>query len=307
MVPPSHAEAVAPERSRWISSNGVRLRVHEWGDPQAVPILLCHGMFDHGRGFDLVAPRLAEHFRVLALDARGHGDSGWADSYPWPMDVFDIVNVLRELGRPAHLLGHSKGGGQVMDAALAAPEWVIKLVNLDGFGPPDEDGFDPPNGPDTRALTVAEQCGAFLDRRRTASQRADWKAYGSFDALVERRGQQNPRLAEIEDWLRYFVYLAARESKDGWRWKADPHFAAGGFGPFKAAWIGPQWKHLRSPLLAVIGGIADTWGPIPEETLAERLSHVPELERATVEGAGHFIHMEQPAETARLILDFLDA
>jgi pimeloyl-ACP methyl ester carboxylesterase len=306
MVEPTHPEAVAPERNRWISSNGVRLHVHEWGDPQAVPILLCHGMFDHSRGFDLIAPLLAQRFRVLALDARGHGDSGWADSYLWPMDVLDIVNVLRDLGRPAHVLGHSKGGGQVMDAALVAPEAVIKLVNLDGFGPPD-DGFEPPSGPDTRALGVAEQCGRFLDRRRTASQRKDWKAYASFDALVERRGEQNPRLAEIEEWLRYFVYLAARESEDGWRWKADPHFSSGGFGPFKADWIGPEWKHLRSPLLAVIGGIPDTWGPIPEETLAERLSNVPELERATVEDAGHFIHMEQPVETARLILDFLDS
>ena len=109
------------------------------------------------------------------------------------------------------------------------------------------------------------------------------------------------------EWLRYFVYHAARESEDGWRWRADPNFAASGFGPFKAAWIGPEWKHLQSPLLAIIGGIADVWGPIPEETLAERLANVPELERATVEDAGHFIHMEQPAASAKLMLDFLAA
>ena len=303
MIEPSHPEAVAPERSRWISSNGVRLRVHEWGDPQATPVLLCHGMFDHARGFDLLAPRLAERFRVLALDARGHGDSDWADSYPWSMDVFDIVNVLAELGRPAHLIGHSKGGGQAIDAALAAPERVIKIVDLDGFGPPDEKGFRRPGELETQTLGVAEQCGLFLDRRRRASERGNWKAYPTFDALVERRGEQNPRLPG--SWLRYFVYHAAREFEDGWRWRADPHFAASHFGPFTPAWIGPEWKHLRSPLLAVIGGVPDVWGPIPEETLAQRLANVPELERATVADAGHFIHMEQPAECARLMLDFL--
>ena len=41
-------------------------------------VLLCHGMFDHGRGFDLLAPLLADRFRVVAMDARGHGESSWA-------------------------------------------------------------------------------------------------------------------------------------------------------------------------------------------------------------------------------------
>lgn len=304
MIEPSHPDAVAPERAHWITSNGIRLRVHEWGDPQGTPVLLCHGMFDHARGFDTLAPRLAERFRVLALDARGHGESGWANSYPWEMDVRDIVNVLGELGRAAHIVGHSKGGGQMMDAALMAPERVLKMVNFDGFGPPSEEGFEHPSGPDRRDLSVAQQCGLFLDAHRRASKRGDWKPYPSFDALVARRGEQNPRLPV--EWLRYFVYHAARESEEGWRWKADPHYSASGFGPFKAAWIGPDWIHLRSPLLAVIGEIQDVWGPIPEEPLAARLANVPKLERATVEGAGHFIHMEQPAQSARLVLDFLD-
>jgi pimeloyl-ACP methyl ester carboxylesterase len=153
---------------------------------------------------------------------------------------------------------------------------------------------------------VAEHCTVFLDRRRQAAERT-WKSYPSFDALVERRANQNPRLAGVEEWLRYFVFHAARESDDGWRWKADPNITSGGFGPFRAAWIGPEWVHLKSPVLAVIGAIPDTWGPIPEPILAERLANVPELERATVDAAGHFIHMEKPAESARLVLDFLAA
>ena len=149
---------------------------------------------------------------------------------------------------------------------------------------------------------------ASRDRANPLDVLSAWQSNSATsDALVERRGQQNPRLALDDRWLRYFVYQAARECEDGWRWKADPNFGSGGFGPFKAAWIGPDWKHLQSPLLAVIGGIQDSWGPIPEETLAPRLAHVPELERATVVNAGHFIHMERPTETARLIIDFVSA
>jgi pimeloyl-ACP methyl ester carboxylesterase len=55
----------------------------------------------------------------------------------------------------------------------------------------------------------------------------------------------------------------------------------------------------------VIGSVADTWGPLPEAILSERLSGVKQLERATIGGTGHFVHMEKPAETAHLVLDFV--
>jgi pimeloyl-ACP methyl ester carboxylesterase len=298
--PPEHPGAVAPERSASVESRGVRLRVHEWGDPAGVPVLLSHGMFDHGRGFDLLAPHLARRFRVLAYDARGHGDSDWADAYVWPAEVMDLVSVLRWIGRPAHLVGHSRGGGLATDAALLAPEQVLSLANIDGFGPPPE-GFDAPWNPrDARSLP--ERLGGFLDGRRAAAARESWRPYASFDALVERRAAQNPRLEGA--WLRYFCFHAAREVEGGWVWKADPH-AGRAFGPWKPEWIAPSWQDLVVPMLAVTGSVPDTWGPLPEDVLAQRLAFVPVLSRATVEGAGHFVHMERPQETAEVLLAFL--
>jgi len=141
---PDFPGATAPERVRDVQAHGVRLRVSEWGDPAAPPVLLTHGMFDHARGFDTLAPLLAARFRVVAMDARGHGDSTWADAYSWACDIEDIGAVLRDLGRPAHLVGHSKGGGQATDAAIRWPDAVRRLVNIDGFGPPDEEGFARP-------------------------------------------------------------------------------------------------------------------------------------------------------------------
>ncbi len=303
MIEPRYPDAVAPERSRWVDSSGVRLRVHEWGDPAAAPLLLCHGMFDHARGFDLLAPRLASRYRVLALDARGHGESDWVDSYVWFMDVLDIVRVLGEIGRPVRLVGHSKGGGQSTDAAVLAPDRVCKLVNIDGFGPPDEGDFNHPGAPAVEHLTTAERCRLFLDRRRGASRRLEWRPYESLEELVARRSSQNPRLTR--EWLRYFVYHGARESADGWRWRADPQTVAGGFGPWNPQWIGPSWKRLRVPMLAVTGSVPDTWGPLPEEVLSRRLEYVAQFERAVVRGSGHFVHMEHPREMADLLLDYL--
>ncbi len=54
-----------------------RLRFHylEWGSPDAPPIVLLHGGHQSAHSWDLVSLYLAQRYRVLALDQRGHGDS----------------------------------------------------------------------------------------------------------------------------------------------------------------------------------------------------------------------------------------
>ncbi len=294
MIEPTYPGAVAPERTCTFASLGVQLRALEWGDPRAMPIVLAHGMWDHAHSFSVLGPLLAARFRVIALDARGHGDSTWASAYTWPTDVLDIVNVMRALGEPVHLVGHSKGGGQVTDAACIAPELVRKVVNIDGFGPPSL-----PTGDDPVPHMVA-----FLDARRRIAGRSTWRPYASLDDLVERRRAQNPRLTR--EWLRYFLFFGALESPDGWRWKHDPQMGHG-FGPWRPEWIGPSYAALHAPMLAVVGSEHDTWGPLPEPLLSERLSHVKRLERRVVAGAGHFVHIEKPRETAALICEFLES
>jgi pimeloyl-ACP methyl ester carboxylesterase len=295
MQPPSYPGAVEPERGRTIESLGLRLNLIEWGDPAATPFVLCHGMFDHARSFATLAPLLADRFRVIAVDARGHGDSDWAEAYNWPVDVADIVAVLRSLGRPSYLLGHSKGGGQATDAACLVPELVVKLVNIDGFGPP----------PSTENLAeLPSRFAQYLDSRRRRGAQHAWRAYASLDELVERRRAQNPRLSR--EWLRYFLFHGARESEDGWRWKSDPIMGFG-FGPWRPDWVGPGFVQLKMPMLAITGSEDDTWGPLPAKLLAERLAYAPQMTHRVIAGAGHFVHIEQPEATAAAILGFLDS
>ena len=288
--------AVEPAREWFATSLGLRIHVVEWGDPAAPPVLCCHGFWDHARSFASLAPLLTGRFRVLAMDARGHGDSEWAAAYSWHTSIHAVVDVARGLGAPVHLIGHSMGGGHVTDAARALGSLVRKVVNIDGFGPPPMTAEEDAN--------LIGRCTAFLDGRRLAAQRPDWRPYAEFEQLVERRRAQNPRLEG--EWLRWFVFHAARRGADGWRWKADPHLAQG-FGPWTPEWIAPGYARVTQPMLAVVGSEQDTWGPLPEAIVGPRLAGVRRLERATVAGAGHFVHMERPAETARLLLDFLDA
>jgi len=289
-----HFPGVVPhERTSIVESFGVPLNLLEWGDPHAAPLLLCHGMWDHARSFALLAPFLAKRHRVLALDARGHGDSGWADAYSWIMDVLDIVTVIRWIGRPVALIGHSKAGSQVVDAARNLPDAVTRVVNIDGFGPPPFGEADLPS---------PKRCGEYLDNRRRLTARLEWRPYRSLDDLIDRRRAQNPRLSR--DWLRYFLFHGAREDADGWRWKVDP-LAQSGFGPWQPEWMAPQFAALPVPLLAIVGSEQDTWGPLPNPLRAQRLAGVRQLHEHTIDGAGHFVQIERPAETAEVIREFV--
>jgi pimeloyl-ACP methyl ester carboxylesterase len=295
MPAPTFPGAVEPERERFVESVGLRIHIVEWGDPAGTPVLLCHGGWDHVRSFATLAPLLAERFRVVAMDATGHGDSEWAGAYAWSARIRDVVTVLKTCDAPAHLVGHSMGGGHVVDAARAAPGLVRQVVNIDGFGPPPLTAEE-----DAR---LVERFVEFLDQRRAAAERDQWRPYASLDQLVARRQAQNPRLSP--QWLRYFVFHGARESADGWRWKADP-LAAHGFGPWRPDWIAPIYARLRAPLLAISGSEDDIWGPLPEAIVGPRLAGVQRLERAKIAGAGHFVHIERPRETAAAILAWLE-
>ena len=97
---------------------GVRLAVRTAGPLDAPPIVLVHGWAQSSRVFTAaLGSSLAERFRLIAPDLRGHGDSeapetGYDDSAQWAADV---RAVLEYAGRPAVLVGWSYGGLVITD------------------------------------------------------------------------------------------------------------------------------------------------------------------------------------------------
>ncbi|MDQ5820173.1 MAG: alpha/beta hydrolase [Actinomycetota bacterium] len=111
----------------------MRLHLHEWGDPDAPAVICLHGITAHGLRFRRFAEeRLADRFRVLAPDLRGHGRS--EPEPPWTFDTFvaDVLETIDAAGvGSAAWLGHSFGGRLVVETAATAPERVERAVLLD--------------------------------------------------------------------------------------------------------------------------------------------------------------------------------
>jgi lipase len=109
----------------------VLLHVHEWGDPEAPPLVCLHGVTAHGERFrQLAEERWAARFHVLAPDLRGHGRSGWEPPWTFATYVDDLVETFARLGA-ADWVGHSFGGRLVLELAARRPELVRRAVLLD--------------------------------------------------------------------------------------------------------------------------------------------------------------------------------
>ena len=98
-----HEPFPEPERATFFEVNRTRLRAWCWGDPADPPVVLAHGGFDHGRMWDDFAPRLAAlGFHAVAIDTRGHGDSGRISSgLMWSAATLDLCELARVLAPAA--------------------------------------------------------------------------------------------------------------------------------------------------------------------------------------------------------------
>lgn len=116
----------------WLTN--LDLHYLEWGVATNPPLVLLHGGAAHAHWWDHIAPVLAQDYRVVAPDLRGHGDSSWAvpPAYEIADYVADLQGVIAalELERPV-LLGHSLGGFVALAYATAHAETLRALIVVD--------------------------------------------------------------------------------------------------------------------------------------------------------------------------------
>ena len=117
----------------YIDLRGLPFHYRDWGGT-GQPVLLLHGLASTCHIWDLVAPLLADEFRVVALDQRGHGLSAQVeDGYDFATVSGDAAAFIGSLGweRPV-IVGHSWGADVALELAAAEPELAAGLIFVDG-------------------------------------------------------------------------------------------------------------------------------------------------------------------------------
>ncbi|MFC8820911.1 alpha/beta fold hydrolase [Streptomyces rochei] len=251
-------------------------------------VVLAHGMGDSRAAFRHVVPRLvAAGYRVASVDLRGCGES----SVDWPSwsrtDIAgDLLAVIRHLGGPAVLVGHSVSGGAATVAAAAEPSLVTAVVELAPFTRKQSLRLG-----DLRVARFRRGMLRLLGAGVLGSLPL-WRSYLDVAYPGVKPDDWTERLGRIDSLLREPGRMKAMQSM-------------GRSAPTDA---GARLGHVRCPVLVVMGTEDPDWADPRAEgsAVVEALpSGLGRLEM--IEGAGHYPHDQYPDRVVALVLDFLRA
>jgi len=240
------------------------------------PLILLHGLFGSADNWHGIATRLADQFHVVTPDLRNHGQSPHSDEITYPSMADDVAELLGTLGLPSALiLGHSMGGKVAMQLALTRPDLVQKLIVAD---------MSP------RAYTpLHNEIIAALNALDVAS-------FATRTEIEEALAGPIPSLN-----LRRFLLKSLGRAADGtFEWKINLAGLARGYPNLRAAVTGPQ--PYTGPTLFIRGSKSEYIRPTGEPSIPELF---PQSRISTIEGAGHWLHADNPEEFTRLVREFL--
>ncbi|MBM9623603.1 alpha/beta fold hydrolase [Streptomyces zhihengii] len=271
--------------TEFLETDGGRLAYEVTGEGPL--IVLAHGMGDNRAAFRELGALLAgAGHRVAAVDQRGHGESstGWA-SYTRTDAAGDLLAVIRHLGGPAVVVGHSFAGGAATIAAAEAPELVTAVVEISPF---------------TRAQKIDAR--ALLSDARYRKGMSLLLGTG----LLRSVGLWKRYLDHAYPGTRPEGYAAHREALEADLRRPGRMAVVSRMGMSAPVDAGARLGDIRCPALVVEGTLDPDWAdPVAEgegivAMMPEGLGRL-----VTIEGAGHYPHVQAPAEVASAVLAFL--
>ncbi len=268
-------------RSLHLPESQLEIALLDWGGEG--PLALLH----HANGFcaalwDLVARELCADFHVVALDARGHGDSTRlpeAEAYQWELLAGDAIAVAEALaaegaGRVALGVGHSIGGTTLLRAAARRPALFERLVLVDPV-------MTPPQPMPERAAHVAELVESA--RKRSAVWPSRDEARRRWSGKPFFQGWQ-PEAFEI------YLRFGLRDRPDGQvELKCHPEVEAALFAGNAGYALWEQPPLVHSPALFLWA----THGDFPRPFYERFAAGMPDARIHDVE-SGHLVPMQRP-------------
>jgi pimeloyl-ACP methyl ester carboxylesterase len=279
------ATTAASARLELLPINGVRIAYADTGGT-GTPLVLVHGSWGSHHNWDSVVPGLAEHFRVVSYDRRGHSDS---DRPPgqghFSEDVADLAALIEQLGiAPAWVVGNSSGAAMTVKLAAARPEVLRGIVVHE----PPLFGLLEAGSPEAYAVDAIETGPlAEVGQRIAAGDHA-----GAAEQFVEQVALGPGSWAQLPDALRAMMIANAPTYLD------ELHDT--------------EWKVVDAPRLARYDGPAlltsgDQSPPMFQAIERQLAQLLPRAKRTTYAGGGHVPHVTHPEEYVAELVGFIES
>lgn len=243
----------------------------------APPLVIVHGLYGSGRNWGVIARRLADKRKVIAVDMRNHGESPRYPTHSYPELAADLAEVLAPLGAEVDLLGHSMGGKAAMQLALTGCPNLRRLVVADIA--PVAYGHDQSHH--ARAMMALDLSG------------------------ITSRSEADRRLTDLVDdpSLRAFFLQSLDIKADGGpRWRLNLPVLEAEMGKI-VGWPGTLGR-FDGPTLFLTGAESNYVRPEHREHIRALF---PKARFAKLPGAGHWLHADKPREFEETVRVFLEA
>jgi esterase len=239
------------------------------------PIVILHGLFGSSQNWAGMGRRLAARGAAYALDLRNHGDSPHSPTHGLSDCVGDLHDWARaHAAEPLRLIGHSMGGLVAMGFALAHPDLVAGVAAVD-------------IAPRPYPRDHEQQFRALHADLGGCRSRAD------LDTLL------SPLIPDLRE--RQFLLMNAVRDGTGFTWRCnvdalEKHTVAEDFARVSGRYDGAALLLAcgRSPY-------------VREEDAPVMRRFFPLARIASIPQADHWPHVTAPAETERILVEFLDA
>ncbi|CAA7626316.1 alpha/beta fold hydrolase [Magnetospirillum sp. SS-4] len=240
------------------------------------PLLILHGLLGSARNWGAAAKALGGNRRVLALDLPNHGSSPWTEIMDYPFMAREIAKVIEGLGGRAAVLGHSMGGKAAMVLALTRPDLVERLAVVD---------IAPVSYSHTFAPYIKAMRSAPLAEARS---RSDVDAH--LAGHVPDRG------------VRAFLMQNLEGGAAGYRWRPNLAVLQAHMDDILSFPRFPDGTCYQGPACFIAGAESDYIRPAHQDIIEHLF---PMAETVEIAGAGHWVHVDRPAEFIAAAREFI--
>ncbi|WP_229720678.1 alpha/beta fold hydrolase [Dyella nitratireducens] len=277
----THSEA--PIEQRITLSHHLSLTALIWGDASAPPLLALHGWLDNAGSYAFLAPKLAERFRVIALELPGHGHSSHLPagiSYHYIDYVSAVLSAADALGLERYtLLGHSLGAGIASLAAAATPQRIDRLFLIEGLGPLGDDGSN----------TLQRFRDAYA---APAASGKSLRLFANVDQAISARTLASGLRADLAQPI---VERGLAHVEGGYRWRSDPRLTRPSAMRLAEGQIRALLAGIEAPSSLLLSTPVTPY--LPSAMMEARAQLVPRIAVTHMEG-GHHLQLEHPDTVA---------
>ncbi len=255
----------------YFDNDGCQLHYEDYG--HGTPLLLVHGLGSSTRDWEYQIPPLARHYRVLALDVRGHGRSDKPrETYRIADFADDVVALIEHLQLPpVHLVGISMGGMIGFQLGVDHPELLRSLTIVN-------------SSPEVKARNAREwlEIGKRWTLSRLLSLETIGKALGTLLFPKAEQAELRRKIAERWPQNEKHAYLASLNAIIGWS-------------------VRERLARITCPTLVISADHDYT----PVERKREYVAEIPDARLLVIENSRHATPLDQPERFNNALLAFL--